>query len=287
MKLQNSLLRLLFAALTCGVIASLAAGLFENRGQIGIPENKYYGYPFVWRITSLDGSTEYLATNFALNFGFWSIISFLVLLFLWKLLFPKLGIDTSAKAFLLPAVLFVPLGIIMDFVHELGHALWGTLMGGAITYMQIAYFQIYPQIAVIPQFILGLTVIDGLAYGSFAYGMTLLGGSLTTNIVSWILALILFKTSFGNKKQTALKILGLFGVADLPFYVVFPQIGLSHWVFLGGNTPEPLVGARMMGVFDGVFYFFVAASTFWLILLYFKSIREKALAKVKIIKKLG
>ncbi|MGB9714603.1 MAG: hypothetical protein ACPLZC_06490 [Candidatus Bathyarchaeales archaeon] len=286
-KLQNPLLKLLFAALACGVIASLATGLFENKGQIGIPENKYYGYPLVWRITSIDGSTQYMATNFALNFGFCFIISFLVLLFLWKFLSPELGMGISAKTFLLLASLFIPLGIVMDFTHELGHALWGTIMGGTITYMQIAYFQIYPQIAITPQFVLGSTMMEGLAYGSFAYGMMLLGGSLTTNIASWVLTIILLKTSFGNKKQIALKILGLFGVADLPFYVVFPQIGLNHWIFLGGSTPEPLIGARMMGVPDGLFYIFVAASTFGLILLHFKSLREKVLAKLKAIKKLG
>jgi len=284
--MQNSLLRLLFAALTCGITASLATGFFENRGQVGIPENKYYGYPLVWRITSLDGSTEYAATNFALNFGFWFVISFLVLLFLWKFLFPKLGISTSYKTFLLSASLFIPLGVVMDFVHEFGHALWGTIMGGTITYMQIAYFQIFPQIAITPHFVLGLTMIEGLTYGSPAYGVMLLGGSMTTNIVSWIIALILLKTSFGNKKQAALKILGLLGMADLPFYVIFPQIGLSHWIFLGGNTPEPLIGARMIGIFDVVFYIFIAASTFGLILLYFRSLREKVLAELKAIKKL-
>jgi hypothetical protein len=253
---------------------------------VGIPENKYYGYPLVWRITSLDGSTEYAATNFALNFGFWFVISFLVLLFLWKFLFPKLGISTSYKTFLLSASLFIPLGVVMDFVHEFGHALWGTIMGGTITYMQIAYFQIFPQIAITPHFVLGLTMIEGLTYGSPAYGVMLLGGSMTTNIVSWIIALILLKTSFGNKKQAALKILGLLGMADLPFYVIFPQIGLSHWIFLGGNTPEPLIGARMIGVLDVVFYIFIAASTFGLILLYLRSLREKVLAELKAIKKL-
>jgi hypothetical protein len=283
---MQSLLRLLFAALTCGITASLATVFFENRGQVGIPENKYYGYPLVWRITSLDGSTEYAATNFALNFGFWFVISFLVLLFLWKFLFLKLGISTSYKTFLLPASLFIPLGIVMDFVHEFGHALWGTIMGGTITYMQIAYFQIFPQIAITPHFVLGLTMIEGVTCGSPAYGVMLLGGSITTNIVSWIIALILLKTSFGNKKQAALKILGLLGMADLPFYVIFPQIGLSHWIFLGGNTPEPLIGARMIGIFDVVFYIFIAASTFGLILLYFRSLREKVLAELKAIKKL-
>jgi len=278
--MRKLLLKLLVMAAASGIAVSLATGLYENRGQVGIPENKYYGYPLVWRVTSLDGSAEYLMTNFALNFGLWFVISFLTLFFLWKILFPKLRINISYKTFLLPAALFIPLSLVMDFVHEFGHAMWGILTGGSLTYMQIAYFQIYPKIAVTSQFVLGLTAIDGLVFGSFEYGLMLLGGSMTTNIFSWILALILLKTSFGNKEQTALKILGFFGAADLPFYIIFPQMGLNHWILLGGSEPEPLVGARMMGLPDYMLYTIAAISTLGLILLYSKSLREKLMAKL-------
>jgi len=129
---------------------------------------------------------------------------------------------------------------------------------------------------------LGCVNVNGLAYDSVAYGLMLLGGSMTTNIASWILGLILFKTSFGNKTQASLKVLGLFGILDLPFYVVFPQIGLGHWIFLGGGCgPEPLKGARMIGVPDPAFYLMVALSTFGLVLLYSKTLRENMSNRIK------
>lgn len=83
-----------------------------------------------------------------------------------------------------------------------------------------------------------------------------------TNVVSWFLVLVLLKTKLGHTTQIALKISGLFGLLDLPFYVVFPQIGLRHWVFLGGDRPEPLLGARKIGVPDPLFYVVTFLITF-------------------------
>ncbi|MGQ9641406.1 MAG: M50 family metallopeptidase [Candidatus Bathycorpusculaceae bacterium] len=147
-------------------------------------------------------------------------------------MFPKLKINAKYKTFLLPTALFIPLGLIMDFVHEFGHAMWGSLTGGSLTYMQIAYFQVYPKIAVASHFALGLTAMDGLVYGSFEYGLMLLGGYMTTNIFSWILALIPLKTNFGNKEQTALKILG------------FSELPTSHSTLFSSNRPKPLDSSR-------------------------------------------
>ena len=166
--------------------------------------------------------------------------------------------------------LFIMFGLMMDLVHEAGHAIWATVYGGRLTYMQIAYLQIYPRLAINPEFQLGYTKIDGLTFGSFAYGFMLLGGSMTTNLVSWLLALALIKTSTPYKMRIAVKTLGFFGILDLPLYVVLPQIGLSHWIILGGRNPEPLLGARMMNVPDPIFYLLVVVSTFGLIYLYFK-----------------
>jgi hypothetical protein len=147
--------------------------------------------------------------------------------------------------------------------------------------MQIAYLEIYPQLALTSEFQLGLARVEGLPYASFAHGLMLVGGSMTTNIASWILALVLLNVSLGNKAQVALKFLGLFGILDLPFYVVFPQIGLGHWIFLGGTCgPEPLTGARMIGIPDPAFYLMVALSTLGLILLYSKTFRETVLNRI-------
>jgi hypothetical protein len=102
----------------------------------------------------------------------------------------------------------------------------------------------------------------------------LLGGSLTTFFFAWIIACILIKKTPGQKLHVILKSMGIIGLLDLPFYVFLPQIGLYHWIFLGGNTPEPLFGAREIGIPDLVFYFIVIFSSFTLALIYFSSLRK-------------
>ena len=266
--------RSLFGAIACGVLVSLATGLVENRPEVSIIGFKYYGYPLVWRVTKTLQPNEFRLTSLGIDAALWIAISFFALIALEKIALPKSRVSSKYERLLLPLALFIPLGLLMDFVHEFGHALWGTAVGGKLTYMKITYFEIYPRLAINPQFCLGYVEVAGLTTG-FEYGLFLLGGSLTTNIFSWLLALVLLKTSLGHKTQVALRTLGLFGLLDLPFYVLFPQIGLQHWIFLGGNMPEPLIGARRMGIPDPLFYIMVVLTTLGQISLYFKTLREK------------
>lgn len=275
---QTLRLRFLVGVIVCGVLVSLATGLVENGPEIGIPEIKYYGYPLVWRVTKTFQPTEFRFTNLVIDAAFWITISLSAFTIL-AIALPKLGISVNYKAFFLPLVLFIPLGLVMDFVHELGHTMWGTAVGGRLTYMKIAFFEIYPRFAITSQFVLGHVHVEGLT--GFKYGLYLLGGSLTTNIVAWLLALVLLRTRLGYKPRVALKVLGLFGLLDLPFYVLFPQIGLRHWIFLGGCQPEPLIGARKMGIPDPAFYIMVVLLTLGLIFLYFQPLREKAEKRMK------
>ena len=268
----------LVVTIVLGVLVSLATGLVRNEKGIGIPEINHYGHPLVWRVTNLNGPTEYVLTNLAIDTAFWIIVSLVALFVFNEIVVPKLGIDVNYKILLTPLVLFIPLGLVMDFVHEVGHAMWGTAVGGRLTYLKIAYLEIYPRLAIASQFQLGLTSVDGLTT-DFAYGFMLLGGSMTTNIVSWLIGLILFKTSLGNNTKVALKVLGLLGILDLPFYVFFPQIGLRHWILLGGCRPEPLLGARKMGIPDPAFYLMVVLSTLGLVFFYFKPLCEKVWKK--------
>ncbi len=275
--------RLLIIAAVFGASVSLGTGLVENPPRASIVGYRYYGHPLVWRVTrTFELPVEYILTNLAIDAAFWIIIFSFTSVALGRVVLPRLGVDVKGRPLLLLLVLFLPLGFAMDLVHESGHALWGTGVGGRLTYMKVAYLEIYPRLAITPQFQLGLAKVEGLEYGSVAHGLMLLGGSMTTNIASWILALILLTLSLGNKTQATLKLLGLFGILDLPFYAVFPQLGLGHWIFLGGACgPEPLTGARMIGIPDPAFYLMIALSTLGLVLLYSKTLRDKVFNRIR------
>jgi hypothetical protein len=186
----------------------------------------------------------------------------------------KIVAYVGSEALILFVILFIPFGLLMDLTHELGHVLWGIAVEGKLVYLKIAYFEIYPNPALTTTFVLGHVQVSGLRT-EFAHGLFLLGGSLTSDIVAWLSGLLLLKFHVGYHKEVALKILGLFGILDLPLYVFFPQIGLQHWVLLGGNIPEPLTGARNMGIGDPAFYTAVAFSTLGLLLLYSKGFRNR------------
>jgi len=277
---QTLRLRSLLWVIICGVFLSLATGLIENQPEASIIGFTHYGYPLVWLVTKTLQPTEFRFTNLAADATFWIIICFLIFIFLEKIVHLKLRVGFKYRDFFLLLVLFILLGLVMDFVHESGHALWGIAVGGRLTYMKIAYFEIYPRFTITPQFCLGYVEVAGLLT-DFERGLFLLGGSLTTNIISWFLALILLKAKLQCRTRVALKILGLFGLLDLPFYVLFPQIGLRHWIFLGGNTPEPLLGARNIGIPDPVFYVMTVLTTLGLAFIYFETLWEKAWKRIK------
>lgn len=185
----------MLAGLICGFLASLGTATIGSKTEIDVPEIEHYGYPLPWVITNLNGPTEYVPVNFALDTVFWIITSLVALAFLQKKAFPSLGIHASRKSALLVMILFISLGLVMDFVHEFGHALSGIAVGGTLTYMKIACLEVFPRLALTQPFRLGLTRIHGLTYGSAAYGLVFLGGSVITNVASWILAIILLKAS--------------------------------------------------------------------------------------------
>jgi hypothetical protein len=256
-----------------GFLGFLLTGLVERPG-IGIIEVKQCGYPLVWRITDLNAPTQYLLANIVADIVFWAAVALVVLFAADKVHIARRDKALNLDMVLLVIVLFLPLGILMDLVHECGHAFWGTLMGGRLTYMQVTCLILYPQLSLTPNFVLGMVVVSGLST-PFAFGVMSLGGSLSTTILAWILGLLLHKLSLGRNSHVALSLLGLFGILDMPFYVVFPQLGLQHWIFLGGGTSEPLIGAQNMGIPTPIFCFLVALSTLGLLLLYSNGFRKR------------
>jgi len=264
----------LLLVVICGILLTLATGLIENTPEVGVPEYKFYGYPLVWRVESMSQWTGYIISNLIIDILFWVAVCFVAYIIITKVLLRPVGDNSNLHLLFLSAVLFIPLGFIMDLIHEFGHALWGIALGGRLVYIQVTYFELYPKIAITSKFQLGYVVVAGLS-SQFKLGLFLLAGSMTTNIASWLIVIILLKKQLGLRTKMAFLIAGLIGLLDLPFYVIFPQIDLRHWIVLGGSTPEPLVGARLMGVSDLVFYFIVLLDTILLSLFYFKILSKQ------------
>jgi hypothetical protein len=254
---------------------ALATGLVEHSPGASIIGAKYYGYPLVWRVVmiTLITSVDFWFLNLAIDVLFWTFVSSLALLFIQKVVWPKFGGGVESRNLVVPLVLLIPLGLVMDFVHEFGHAIWGIAAGGSLKYMQVAFLVVYPRFAITPLFRLGYVEVLGLST-PVSHGLFLLGGSVTTTIVAWVLAGLLWRTRLGEQTHVAIKMLGLFGLLDLPLYVVLPQIGLHHWIFIGGTVPEPLNGARAIGIPDSAFYTAVLLSTLGLTLRYYPPLQR-------------
>jgi hypothetical protein len=72
----------LVLAVVIGVCVAALTGFVENTpGSITIPENKYYGFPIIWRISDAFTGEKYLYFEFFVDSFFWTaIIAILILL---------------------------------------------------------------------------------------------------------------------------------------------------------------------------------------------------------------
>jgi len=93
--------------------------------------------------------TEIRFIYLAINIIFWTI--FFIHNFNYnEKIFSQASSSYLSISFIL---LFIPLGLIMTFLHEIGHAIWGIVAGGKLTYMKIAYLEIYPYLTLSSKFV--------------------------------------------------------------------------------------------------------------------------------------
>jgi hypothetical protein len=82
--IQGEIVRLLWRLLILialvGVLASLSSGLVENKPDfISIPENKYFGFPLVWRmLNTATGETYSYYFELAIDWLFWFALALIV-----------------------------------------------------------------------------------------------------------------------------------------------------------------------------------------------------------------
>lgn len=78
--------RVLVLAVIIGVCIGLFAGVVENRPtEATIPENKYYGFPFIWRRVDMFMGESYLLNELLLDILFWIAVSLIAVILIAKL----------------------------------------------------------------------------------------------------------------------------------------------------------------------------------------------------------
>jgi hypothetical protein len=283
--LDRSKLVLSTGAIVSGVFAALLSGLFEQT-QGGMLGAKNFGYPWIWRSNIVQSSTQNILRfdNLAADIAFWSIIIFILFLLAERFALKRPNSLLSNKRFVYSAALLMPMGLLIGLIHELGHALAGTALGGTLSYLQLGFVELYPKLTIASQFKLGSVIVTGLPSPT-QQGLLLIAGSLSSTIAALTIGVLLYTRKMDCRSTYYLKIIGILGLLDLPFYATFSSMGLRHWILLGETQPEPLIGARQMGIPDPIFYLAVAAITFALILLYSKKSRTLTLKWLEITKK--
>ena len=284
--LDRSKLVLSAGAIVSGVFAAMLSGLFEQSSKSGMLGAKNFGYPWIWRSNIVQSSTQNILRfdNLAADIAFWSIIIFILFLLPERFALKRPNSLLSNKRFVYSAALLMPMGLLIGLIHELGHALAGTALGGTIAYLQVGFVELYPKLTIASQFKLGSVIVTGLPSPT-QQGLLLLAGSLSSTIAALTIGVLLYTRKMDYRSTYYLKIIGILGLLDLPFYTTFSSMGLRHWILFGETQPEPLIGARQIGIPDPIYYLGVAAITFALILLYSKKSRTLTLKWLKITKK--
>lgn len=65
--------RVLVLVVVAGVCIGLGTGIIEQ-SRISILENKYYGFPLVWRISSMNTGETYMYLELVADLAFWTSV---------------------------------------------------------------------------------------------------------------------------------------------------------------------------------------------------------------------
>ena len=77
--------RSLVFVVVIGVCAGAFTGAVENRpSEVGIPEDKYYGYPLRWRVTHTGLPDEFRIFELCVDCLFWFVIVLIVVFVIKK-----------------------------------------------------------------------------------------------------------------------------------------------------------------------------------------------------------
>lgn len=139
------------------------------------------------------------------------------------------------------------------FVHELGHGITAKALGGEFRGLYVfPGVQVWPNAGQSYEGDWGLNVglavtAPGAGWGRWERGLVSLMGSGATMglaVVALVSLWLLQPQGWLSHVLVAESLL----YVDILFYTVLPAwFGMRHWFFFGGQTPEPLDGAELMG----------------------------------------
>lgn len=150
------------------------------------------------------------------------------------------------------------------FVHESGHGITVEILGG-----KFRAFYIFPGFEIWPEFgqsfpgnwnglvaKVDYAFLESWGTNSWQIGLVLLMGS-GLNLFASILALTTLWIIRPNGWLMYFLIAESLMFLDILLYTFLPQLHLKHFVFIGGNFPEPLLGALMLGFSETGFMIFI------------------------------
>lgn len=163
--------------------------------------------------------------------------------------------------------------------HEGGHCVAAYLFGGKVTHLVfIPGIQILPTFAKVPW--------NG-TFGSINYSLPPEGASIgeknaikfmgagTTALFALAAASLALRIGKGTPRNILLAI-GVLWPLDILTYSIFPNLGLRHWIFIGGLRAEPYEGAIGLGVPAPAYFALLGA---YAIGIYFLTVRAFSLGK--------
>jgi hypothetical protein len=142
-------------------------------------------------------------------------------------------------------------GVVLGAVsHEAGHAVTAMLFSQPIHSIGVAPgVELYPRLRRIPWHGWIAYVDHGNPPRAWQAGLcTLMGSGATALLAYGLLGAAAFAGRGRPLAAAALLTAAIVFAWDILMYAAMPQVGLRHGVFVGGSDPEPLLGARRMGI---------------------------------------
>ncbi len=154
--------------------------------------------------------------------------------------------------YILVVLAIVALGAV---VHEAGHAITAVASGSKIvSFGMIPGIQLYPEFKRIEwNRCIAYLEHTGTSY-PWQRGLMLIMGAGATSGVGYLAIAGLF--AFRPKGVVRFALLGIavFYALDIITYSLFPPLGLRHWILVGGDYPEPVVGGEKLGISRPIYY---------------------------------